>query len=252
MNPLQILFLLFCIFGLQIAIHSEPPKQISIQSKFIANSSKSEPEILAAPMITTLPGQEAVICIVQEKRSEGVDKIIVNGIRTKFKVLETTKGLLIQGYAFVGIHNPEKLDQEIEILGLFQDQPAKPEQNIADDWVNKIQLSGTFRIRGKAYASLSTPEGNFWVEEGKFASGYKLIKLDLSKSQPSALIRKGEKEGWVGLRLGSSLNQMDMTRAFKDGGVLFIKEVQPGEKFSLPMDTRNGEKLTFELAATLN
>ena len=252
MNPLHILFLILFIFGLQISIHSEPAKQVSISSKFIANSSKSEPEILAAPMITTLPGQEAVICIVQEKRSEGVDKKIVDGIRTKFKVLETTKGLLIQGYAFVGIHNPEKLDQEIEILGLFQDQPAKPEQNIADDWANKIQLSGTFRIRGKAYASLSTPEGNFWVEEGKFASGYKLIKLDLSKSQPSALIRKGEKEGWVGLRLGSSLNQMDMTRSFKDGGVLFIKEVQPGEKFSLPMDTPNGEKLTLELVATLN
>ncbi len=252
MNPLHMLFLLFFIFGLQIAIHSEPPKQVSIQSKFIANSSKSEPEILAAPMITTLPGQEAVICIVQEKRSEGVDKKIVDGIRTKFKVLETTKGLLIQGYAFVGIHNPEKLDQEIEILGLFHDQPIKSEQKIADDWVNKIQLSGTFRIQGKAYASLSTPEGNFWVEERKFASGYKLIELDLSKSQPSALIRKGEKEGWVRLRLGSSLNQMDMIRSFKDGGVLFIKEVQPGEKFSLPMETPSGEKLTFELVATLN
>ena len=252
MNPLHILFLIFCIFGLQISIHSKPAKQVSISSKFIANSSKSEPEILAAPMITTLPGQEAVICIVQEKRSEGVDKKIVDGIRTKFKVLETTKGLLIQGYAFVGIHDPEKLDQEIEILGLFQDQPIKSEQKIADDWVNKIQLSGTFRIRGKAYASLSTPEGNFWVEEGKFASGYKLIKLDLSKSQPSALIRKGEKEGWVGLRLGSSLNQMDMTRSFKDGGVLFIKEVQFGEKFSLPMETPYGEKLTLELIATLN
>ena len=252
MNPLHILFLLFFIFGLQIAIHSAPPKQVSIQSKFIANSSKSEPEILAAPMITTLLGQEAVICITQEKRSGGVDKKSVDGIRTRIKVLETTKGLLIQGYAFVGIHNPEKLDQEIEILGLFQDQPIKSEQNIADDWVNKIQLSGTFRIRGKAHASLSTPEGNFWVEEGKFASGYKLIELDLSKSQPSALIRKGEKEGWVGLRLGSSLNQMDMTRSFKDGGVLFIKEVQFGEKFSLPMETPNGEKLALEIVVSLN
>lgn len=174
-------------------------KQVTIRSKFIANPSTVEPEILAAPMITTLLGQEAVICITQEKRSEGVDKKSVDGIRTRIKVLETTKGLLIQGYAFMGIHDPEKLDQEIEILGLFQDQPAKSEQNIADDWVNKIQLSGTFRIRGKAYASLSTPEGNFWMEEGKFASGYKLIKLDLSKSQLSALIRKGEKEGWVGL-----------------------------------------------------
>jgi hypothetical protein len=231
MNPLHIIFLLFFIFGLQIAIHSEPPKQVSIQSKFIANSSKSEPEILAAPMITTLPGQEAIICIVQEKRSEGGDKKNVDGIRTRVKVLETTKGLLIQGYAFVGIHNPEKLDQEIEILGLFEDQPTRSDQNIADDWINEIQLSGTFRIRGKAYASLSTPEGNFWVEEGKFASGYKLIKLDLSKSQPSGLIRKGEKEGWVGLRLGTSLNQMDMTRSFKDGGVLFIKKYNLVKRF---------------------
>ena len=54
---------------------------------------------------------------------------------------------------------------------------------------------------GKDYASLVTPEGNFWVEEGKFASGYKLIELDISnKSQPSALIQKGDQQAWIGLR----------------------------------------------------
>ena len=69
-------------------------------------------------------------------------------------------------------------------------------------WVNEIQLSGTFRLAGKDFASLVTPEGNFWVEEGKFASGYKLIELDVSKSQPSALIQKGDQQAWIGLRLG--------------------------------------------------
>jgi len=69
-------------------------------------------------------------------------------------------------------------------------------------WVNEIQLSGTFRLGGKDFASLVTPEGNFWVEEGKFDSGYKLIELDLSKSQPSALIQKGDQQAWIGLRLG--------------------------------------------------
>ena len=69
-------------------------------------------------------------------------------------------------------------------------------------WVNEIQLSGTFRLGGKDFASLVTPEGNFWMEEGKFASGYKLIELDLSKSQPSALIQKGDQQAWIGLRLG--------------------------------------------------
>ena len=69
-------------------------------------------------------------------------------------------------------------------------------------WVKEIQLSGTFRLGGKDFASLVTPEGNFWMEEGKFASGYKLIELDVSKSQPSALIQKGDQQAWVGLRLG--------------------------------------------------
>ena len=254
----KIQFMLFLViflltFGFQTSAYTEPPqKQVTIRSKFIETHSKGDPNILSAPRITTLLGQEAVICITQEKRSEGANKKLEDGVRIKFKVLETPNGLLIQGYAFVGIHDPEKLDQEVEILGLFEDKPFESDQNIADDWMNKIQLSGTFRIRGKAYASLSTPEGNFWVEEGKFASGYKLLEMDLSKSQPSALIQKGEKKAWVGLRLGDSSNQMNRTKSFKDGGVIFIKAVQPGEKISLPMEKPNGQKLILEMITTLN
>ena len=62
------------------------------------------------------------------------------------------------------------------------------EQYKSSDWLCKVQLSGIFRLRGKGFASLVAPEGSFWVEEGKFSSGYKLIELDLSKSQPFALI----------------------------------------------------------------
>ena len=68
-------------------------------------------------------------------------------------------------------------------------------ENLQDNkgqWVKEIQLSGTFRLRGKGFVSLVTPEGSFWVEEGKFSSGYKLIELDTSQSQPSALIQKGD------------------------------------------------------------
>ena len=75
-------------------------------------------------------------------------------------------------------------------------------QENKEQWVNEIQLSGTFRLGGKNFASLVTPEGNFWVEEGKIASGYKLIELDISQSQPSALIQKGDQQAWIGLRLG--------------------------------------------------
>ena len=69
-----------------------------------------------------------------------------------------------------------------------------------EQWVKEIQLSGTFRLGGKGFASLTTPRGNFWVEEGKSSSGYKLIELDTSKSQPSALIQKGDQQAWIGFR----------------------------------------------------
>jgi hypothetical protein len=52
--------------------------------------------------------------------------------------------------------------------------------------------------------------------------------------------------------LGDSSNQMNRTKSFKDGGVIFIKAVQPGEKFSLPMEKPNGEKFTLEMVASLN
>ena len=252
-NIKKLLFVVFLVFRVQTIAFSEPSqKQVTIKSKFFEIRPKGDPDILSAPSITTPLGQEASICITEEKRSEGVDKKLEDGVRVKFQVLETPNGLLIQGYSFVGIHDPDKLDQEVEILGLFEDKPFGSDQKIADDWMNEIELSGTFRIRGKAYASLSTPEGNFWVEEGKFASGYKLLEMDLSKSQPSALIQKGEKKAWVGLRLGDSSNQMNRTKSFKDGGVIFIKAVQPGEKFSLPMEKPNGEKFTLEMVASLN
>ena len=85
-------------------------------------------------------------------------------------------------------------------LPRLQSMTAEQAKNV--ERLSKVQLSGTFRLRGKGFASLVTPEGNFWVEEGKFSSGYKLIELDISRSQPSALIQKGDQQAWIGLRLG--------------------------------------------------
>ena len=61
-------------------------------------------------------------------------------------------------------------------------------------------IGGTFRLGVKGFASLITPRGNFWVEEGKSSSGYQLIELDTSQSQPSALIQKGDQQAWIGFR----------------------------------------------------
>ena len=104
----------------------------------------------------------------------------------------TLATLLSFGSLLQGVHGEAML----KLKSMTSEQFKSPE------WVNEIQLSGTFRLGGKGFASLTTPRGNFWVEEGKSSSGYKLIELDTSKSQPSALIQKGDQQAWIGLRLG--------------------------------------------------
>ena len=98
----------------------------------------------------------------------------------------------------------------------FPDTDRQSLENLQDkkeQWVSEIQLSGTFRLGGKGFASLITPRGNFWVEEGKSSSGYKLIELDTSQSQPSALIQKGDQQAWIGFRTGI----MPSTREVRTG-----------------------------------
>ena len=102
----------------------------------------------------------------------------------------TLATLLSFGSLLQGVHGEAML----KLKSMTSEQFKSPE------WVNEIQLSGTFRLGGKGFASLTTPRENFWVEEGKSSSGYKLIELDTSKSQPSALIQKGDQQAWIGLR----------------------------------------------------
>ena len=102
--------------------------------------------------------------------------------------------IIILGLVTLALSSYGSPDTEGQSLEKLQDNK--------EQWAKEIQLSGFYRLRGKGVASLSTPEGNFWVEEGKFSSGYKLIELDISRSQPSALIQKGDQQAWIGLRLG--------------------------------------------------
>ncbi len=83
----------------------------------------------------------------------------------------TLATLLSFGSLLQGVHGEAML----KLKSMTSEQFKSPE------WVNEIQLSGTFRLGGKGFASLTTPRGNFWVEEGKSSSGYKLIELDTSQ-----------------------------------------------------------------------
>jgi len=108
------------------------------------------------------------------------------------------------------VHNPRGVDVD--------------EQFKSPEWFSEVQLSGAYRLRGKGVASLVTPEGNFWVKEGRSAAGYKLIELDLSKSSPSALIQKGDQQEWIGLRLGMPVEMTDLDKENPDYDLTFDNE----------------------------
>jgi len=126
----------------------------------------------------------------------------------------------------------------LALASLLQGAPEKDmprlksmtsEQAKSDEWVSKVQLSGAYRLRGKGFASLSTPEGNFWVKEGRSTAGYKLIELDLSKSQPYALIQKGDQQAWVGLRSGMPFpvnREIPRQKLERRGGILGLLYVK--------------------------
>jgi antitoxin component YwqK of YwqJK toxin-antitoxin module len=63
-------------------------------------------------------------------------------------------------------------------------------------------------------------------DEDEVKSGYKLIELDTSKSQPSALIQKGDQQAWIGLRLGmpvAVIREVASENLTVRGGLFYVK-----------------------------
>ena len=220
-------------------------KKVSIAAKLRASS--PEGNVLSAPTISMLMDTKGLITVEQEY-SEGKK----SGFRMAVQPSETTSGILLQGYAVYGTYNPNEIYKQAEIFGLFSKEAKLPSEDSQPAWVNKLELSGSFRINGKAYGAFSTRDGSFWLEEGKGASGYRLLKLDLSKSQPRALLQKDGKQAWLGLRAGESSSPRNLEKPLKEGGILFIKDVKSGEKVSIPVIGLNGEKYDFEMIVTSN
>ena len=242
---MKILLLLFVSFSL-FANHHTDRKKINIAAKL--RESSPEGKVLSAPTMSMLTGTRSVIAVEQEKN--GGKK---QGFRMAIQPSVSANGILLEGYAVYGTYDPKKIDKQTEIFGLFSNKAKLPiEEESQPDWVNKLELSGSFRINGKAYGAFSTTEGSFWLEEGKGASGYKLLKMDLSKSQPRALLEKDGKQAWLGLRDGESSSPRNLEQPLKEGGILFIKEVKSGEKVKIPVIGLDGKKIDFEMVVTSN
>ena len=242
---MKILLLLRVSFSL-FANHHNDRKQVTIAAKLLESS--PEGQVLSAPTMSMLTDTSGGITVEQE-RSEGEKQ----GFRMAVQPSVSANGILLEGYAVYGTYDPKKIDKQTEIFGLFSNKAKLPiEEESQPDWADTLELSGSFRINGKAYGAFSTTDGSFWLEEGKGASGYRLLKMDLSKSQPRALLEKDGKQAWLGLRAGESSSLRNLEQPLKEGGTLFIKEVKSGEKVTIPVVGLDGKKYDFEMVVTSN
>ena len=242
---MKILLLLLVSFSL-FANHHTHRKKVTIAAKL--RESSPQGKVLSAPTMSMLRDTRGVIAVEQEG-SEGEKQ----GFRIAVHPSVSANGILLEGYAVYGTYDPKKIDKQTEIFGLFSRKAKLPiEEESQPDWADTLELSGSFRINGKAYGAFSTTDGSFWLEEGKGASGYRLLKMDLSKSQPRALLEKDGTKAWLGLRAGESSSLRNLEQPLKEGGTLFIKEVKSGEKVTIPVVGLDGKKYDFEMVVTTN
>ena len=242
---MKILLLFLVSFSLS-ANHHTNSKKVNIEAKL--RESSPEGKVLSAPTMSMLTGTRGVIAVEQEENAGKKQ-----GFRMAVQPSVSANGILLEGYAVYGTYDPKKIDKQTEIFGLFSKKAKLPiEEESQPDWVDTLELSGSFRINGKAYGAFSTTDGSFWLEEGKGTSGYRLLKMDLSKSQPRALLEKDGKQAWLGLRAGESSSPRNLEQPLKEGGTLFIKEVQSEEKVTIPVVGLDGKKYDFEMVVSTN
>ena len=72
------------------------------------------------------------------------------GFRMAVQPSESANGNLLEGYAVYGTYDPNEIDKQTEIFGLFSKKAKLPSEDKQPEWVNKLELSGSFRINGKA------------------------------------------------------------------------------------------------------
>jgi len=240
---LRLVFRWIAILGVTVAF-ADPniEKQITIKSRVWEVASA---DTLTCPRLTFPLGQEAMVQV--ENSGSGLKE----GFRLKIKVTESRNGLLVEGYALIGMYDPNEAELQARIFGLFDEQRLEINGAGQPEWANELEVTGCFRVRGQAHVALSTLHGDFWLKEGETSSGYKLIEADLRDSEVSVLIEKDGHRAWLGLRAQSANKPLNFVHFLDKGELIFMKEIKPDAKITIPYEGEAGEKMMFEMTVSM-
>ena len=216
-------------------------------------------DVLSAPRVITLSGQEATISIGQEvyANQKGIKEEVFSGITFSVTPTISEGKILLEGYAFAG---EGKLEGEDGIKSQAKNALADLKNGSGDDqrqeklpaFADQVQMRGMFRMKGKPpRISLKLRNGaSFWIELGQTRSGIKLAQVDLNDAEPHAILEKDGRFARIDLKT-EKVSDIDSLIPLEGGGSVFLKEVTHGKTTNLPIAKPNGEKILVELSVRI-
>ena len=229
--------LLYWFFGVlfilgQVEGADNPKPQVQISSRFIDGDN-----LLSAPLMFAIVGQEAVIKVTQED-GEHLDGIMLS------VTPEVVDGkIFLEGFAFAGkgkLGGDEGIKSRAkEVLKSLKEKGGG---------IDKIEMRGLFSIGGKPRVALSVDGGSaFWLQPGQIQRGMKFIRVEGDKDPYAVLETKG-RQIHVFLKATRRSELVPMV-SMKGGGGVFLREMVPGEKWIFPLLRDDGTSCKVEMSA---
>ena len=209
-----------------------PRLQIQVSSRFTDGD-----DVLSAPRVLTIAGQEAVIQVAQEV-GDSLDGIMLS------VTPEVVDGkIFLEGWAFAG---KGKLDGDDGIKSRAKKALESLKKKEGD--IDKIEMLGLFSIGGQPRVSLSVGGGSpFWLQTGQTQRGLKLLRVEGDKD-PYAVIESSGRQVRVYLNATRRSELLPLV-SMKGGGGVFLREMVPGKKWIFPLLREDGTSCKVELNA---
>ena len=225
----------FCAVG---KAEDSPRPQVQVSSRFIDGD-----DVLAAPRMLTVVGQEAVIQVAHEVFDANQDLLSLDGILLSVTPEVVDGKVFLEGFAFAG---KGKLDGDHGIKARAKKALENLKKKEAD--VDKIEMRGLFSLGGQPRVSLSVGGGSpFWLQTGQTQRGMKLLRVEGDKD-PYAVIESSGRQVRVYLNATRRSELLPLV-SMKGGGGVFLREMVPGKKWVFPLLREDGTSCKVELSA---
>lgn len=228
-------------FPLYAADGDDQP-QVRISARFF-EVSENGTNILSAPKIITISGQQASLSVGQELDQEKV----FDGMFLSVKATIQETGISFEGITFVGKQavGEEGMEGKAKEAWEFFEKKKEPgsiQSKLGKpSFADEVELRGMFQIKGKPpRVSLHLKNGgSFWIELGQRRSGMKLAWANAVSGY--AILEKDGLFARVDMKKQEA-PQVDFSVPLEGGGHAFFRQnIQSGKSF--PIDLGEGRKV---------